>query len=542
MPKLPQPTAQGRPAIANLPDVSPQHFGARAFAEVEGFGQTLQRVGEHLQRQRDELDLIGKAGDYDIRLNALKSEILLDKNIEPPQRMGEFKKRADAFRQELNQDASPIVQRMLSVHAVKSLSRGLMEFQEADTKQRIDQQFVDTKYLSGQLAARAASASTPEEEQARRQELRDVWDRAEGSQLYPPEAVRVGRAHGLNQFWEQVAMQNPARIIGMVLGPADKLPGDMDPAMKSHYLNVAVNSLHTMQSLFGQKQSEADAAAKIAQTEKVNEFYSMALRGENVPPEWYEQNRPTLGSKFDEIAKAGLTLREKGGIGAEPAVVGAYEKSIFVDNNLDRARIFADTRLNRDQKRDLEAAISKRETELRTAAENPSYFANDAAYKNYEKQIRIQMGETSFLTIMKDADKAVLGQAIREFNSKVELESQTNKNWKAEVPAIAASVMADHWPRLSVGVRQPADWKGDAQSSLKQLSEQMMPGVKLSPEAQAALKTNPEYRRRATQILAYERFRKLRPVKEEAAKDGKTSQQSTIDQWIQRLQESVGGE
>jgi hypothetical protein len=302
-------------------------------------------------------------------------------------------------------------------------------------------------------------------------------------------------------------------------------------------MNLAINTLHTMDAEKRKEASDNDAIFKANQIVAKNEWYARTLKGEVVPQIWYEQNRVALGDQFDEVANAAIALNIKGGPGAGADHIGQWEKQILVDNKVGaaaREKIFSDPKLNRDQRVYLEAKVRTRETELESG-KDAKYFANDPRFKDYEVRVKQMLGDAPWLPILRPADQRVLAEAIVELRSRVETASLTSKDWQAQIPAIASQVMVNHQPRLSGAVSTPKDWQVDLDTSVKEVQKEFRASGSEASKTDAALLQNPEYRRRVTQLLIYDAYVKRFPARSVPSGTPNAGAKETKPQSLQEL-------
>lgn len=534
MPRLPQPTAQGRQGILSLPQPSARQFGAEAFDQLSEFGRTIQDVSAKIQRRQDELDLTEADNTYRVGLDALTQSIAKEPDLST--HSTRFTQEVTALQANtlkaypnLSRDAQQVLGSRFSTHNANAtidlahnvqkvgIGRALASYADMADRE------IGKAAISTNPAVAADALNTVDDHRERN--VRDGL-------MDAPHAQKDAEARQ-HQYWVTFAQHQPQTLLG--------LPGDgndvmaMDPSKRQEYRNLAINTLHAMDAEKREKASEDEAAFKANQIVAKNEFYARTLRGESIPVNWYEQNRVALGDKFDEVAKDALALNIKGGPGAGSNHIGQWEKRILVDNEVGaeaRRKIFADPKLSRDQRRDLEAVVKSRETELESG-KDAKYFANEPRFKDYEVRVKRLLGDAPWMPILKPADQRVLGEAIVELRSRVEAASLAGGAWQTQIPEIAAQVMVNHQPRLSGGVATPKDWQGDLDKSVAELQKEFR--GKGASKTDAALLQNPEYRRRATQLLTYEAYVKRFPARQVPSSTPSTGSKDAKPQAMQEL-------
>jgi len=270
-----------------LPQVSPDSFGASGFNELTKFGLAAQDALFKLQAQRDETEVIGKTNDYRVRLAQLPDEIVKDENVKPEDRMAQFKIRADAFRDTLNEDANPTVQRTLSNHAASLMAEDLIHMQTADITEQTQRARATGTILQDQLAEREAGQIASGQSEAalktrrERMELnaRDVERRIKN----PVEALAEDR-RAQNKTWESVAQKNPDYIMQL---QADVLksgttPAGMDPEHLPQYVSIAVSTMHASQAQETADLKRQGAQVKLAQDANARNLTADILEGKPI--------------------------------------------------------------------------------------------------------------------------------------------------------------------------------------------------------------------------------------------------------------------
>ncbi len=266
MPTIQTKTARGQSGVLNVPTVSPESFGSDAGRSASQFGQTVMAVDQKIQAQQDEVDLVGKAGDYNIRLSQLPAEIMADDTLDThDKRVAAYKSKADEFRTQLNEDASPAVQRSLSMHATQALSAGIVGMETESRTQQVQQLRVDIESLQDRLAGREAgqiAVGDVEGAGNTRLERQTLLARSVERGIHSPKDAATVHARVQNNTWEAVAQQNPDYILRLaddvMAGGAP--PAGMDGNQMHHYTNIAIGTISA-------KQSQVDHIRKLQEAE-----------------------------------------------------------------------------------------------------------------------------------------------------------------------------------------------------------------------------------------------------------------------------------
>ena len=128
MPQIPIPTAQRSPTVLQLPNVSPNSFGAQAGEQISQFGQALERTAFHLQAQQDELQLTAMAGQLDLAVDAAKQSALQHPVLAA--RPGIFEDGMNAARETIEKGTqSTAVQRALLAHQYRIVPQAVIQLQ-----------------------------------------------------------------------------------------------------------------------------------------------------------------------------------------------------------------------------------------------------------------------------------------------------------------------------------------------------------------------------------------------------------------------------
>ena len=190
MPRLPQPTAQGRPAQANMPYASPWHFGSQAFHDTTEFGSTLQRTGFALQQQQDEIETVRLASEYDVKLPQVIQEVMDDPQINremqnaPDERarmaiqQSELELRVGEMRKALTENSSPAVQQVLMKHQFQRFPQAVTHMQTETMKRRADANAAQLDAVMADKAVAIPQMADPESRAVALGEVRGLLERA----------------------------------------------------------------------------------------------------------------------------------------------------------------------------------------------------------------------------------------------------------------------------------------------------------------------------------------------------------------------------
>ena len=284
MPKLPQPTAEGRQAILSLPQPSAEQLGAGAARQLSEFGRELGDIGEKIQAQQDETALIQKTSAYNERLAEIPQEILDDPSIEPGQRYKQFIVKAKEHRRTLEAGASPAVVRALGNHEEQSLSRALIQFQHDSTAEQIQQARVGVHNTQGLLAQREAFAMANRDTAGvneARQLREDALARATTRGIFNPIEAQAMHEKMNNDKFELVAQQNPGLMIEMTDQVKAGKPSEqgMDPTKAVYYGNLAYNELHRRELILQADETRRAATQESQALQAKQDYYQRFTEG-----------------------------------------------------------------------------------------------------------------------------------------------------------------------------------------------------------------------------------------------------------------------
>lgn len=278
MPNVPYLNADVRGGTLQLPTPSPQSFGYQAGVGASELGGELIKIGHRVKQQEDDLALAGKAGDYNLRLAEIHNEVLNDPSLSTTDaKLKAFKERADAFRGELNQDASPEVQRALSKHAVEALSRGLIHLTGEEYARRIDQARADVNTQQQRMAQQeglAIAAGDSDGAMTQRTQRMELLERAQSHGTITAQERAAATKEGTHATWEMVAQRNPDFMLRLQAGvqAGEGYPAGMDPEKLQHYAQVAHWTIAGRDAEMRRLKAEAKEELEMAQDATQKQF------------------------------------------------------------------------------------------------------------------------------------------------------------------------------------------------------------------------------------------------------------------------------
>lgn len=298
MPRIDTYTARPVEGRVNVGPISPESFGSQLGESVSTFGQTLRTVSNHLQQQRDEIDLVDRAADFDQQMAKKYQDILNDDSLRGETVEETMTNRTNAlkrFAKEQNDtlgvtttrevsDAdgnisykeitppSGAVQRALQKHIIRRSSSHLIEMQSDALKAEANQQARDLEQTINQQVDLAVLQPWNEGEHLG--EMAVMLGRARGNKIIPPETVDKMAAAAHDRFWRQTASTTPARIMQIQAEylSQGKAPANMDQSKIMEYGNIAVGRLNAKD-----KQEQADI--KELQEKNQARLTAQAIRG-----------------------------------------------------------------------------------------------------------------------------------------------------------------------------------------------------------------------------------------------------------------------
>lgn len=265
MPRIRTYTAETGPGVQQAPQVSADSFGAQAFQGITQLGRSFSAVGQKIQQNQDQLDLIRLSGEYEVGLDQKKAEIASHPDLESHGQM--FQDASQTLHDDLvkaNPGVSSAVQTAFKGHAMKLSTTAQIDLAHQGREIAVERQVVD-------LHARAESlvdvqAMVPPGEAFGRDtshipgRVRNTVDHlltsfTKNGTLHPLKAEQLRESLN-HRYWEQRATEYPEQVMQVVA--SGKLGFDdfnMDQAKSQHYNALAVSVLHG-------RQAEADKAVR----------------------------------------------------------------------------------------------------------------------------------------------------------------------------------------------------------------------------------------------------------------------------------------
>lgn len=262
MPRLPQPTAQGRAAIADVPSASPWHFGAQAFGQITAFGEHIQKAADTIKARQDELDLTKADDAYRVRLDGITQAIAKEPDLTKHRELfdsGVAEAQKDILKAYPN--LSSAAQQVLEGTFSKRAASAAIETAHLTQKMGVTQVLTDYDTLANNRVSRAAMSTDPALAADALNEIDDHRNRNVATGMMDAAAAQKDAEARQDQYWKIVAQHRPGYVLA--------LPGDgddlmtMDPARRQEYRNLATNTLRA-QALANEQvvKQEQDANAR----------------------------------------------------------------------------------------------------------------------------------------------------------------------------------------------------------------------------------------------------------------------------------------
>lgn len=251
MPQIPMITAEGRGVTEGTPGVlrgrapGPQALGYQVGQGLTELGRSFTEVADKLQYQQDQLDVVGKAGDYNVRLAEARREIMLDGNLKTAdQRLLAYKKRMQEFGKELLADANPAVSRTLQRHMMESLSHGMIQLRSEDLTRQLNGLRADlskAQERSADVEGMALATGDQDGALRARTERLQLLESAKAFGTINDMEAMAEDDRATNRTWELVATRNPDYMLKLygnhLAGEAP--PAGMDTQKFGHYAGIA---------------------------------------------------------------------------------------------------------------------------------------------------------------------------------------------------------------------------------------------------------------------------------------------------------------
>lgn len=298
MPKLDIVTANGRAAVPSM-GVDARSFGGQLAEPLNEFGRQMEAVGDKLQRQRDDIEIVDRAAYFDQQLATKYQDILKDDSLrgetvqetvtnrmnalkrfsrEHDEGIGETQTQQvmgpdGSVQQKDVQPGSSAVQLALRKHIINQASNHAIQMQSDTLKQEANRQADDLETSMKQSVDLAALQ--PWNEHNHLGQMETMLARAKANKIIPEDAINKLRAGVYDRFWRQVAVQSPTRVLTiqseMLAGKQP--PANIDQAKVMEYGNIALGQLNAKQ-----KRDEADL--KEMQDKNHARATSQAIKGE----------------------------------------------------------------------------------------------------------------------------------------------------------------------------------------------------------------------------------------------------------------------
>lgn len=288
MPTLPQFTAQGQGTGLQLPAANAEALGGQAGRAMIGLGDTLHRVDQALQDQRDKLDLATLESDYALGLDTAYQEALKEPDVQK-QPMA-FAKQVDALSGTLmKRPLSPAVRTTFQAHRERVDTHAVIALRHEGRVLETERQVVETAQTAEQRMDQAAQYSQlgPDSNLA---DIRNLSGMAtslvhgleQNRHLTPLKAQAL--KEGLqDRYWSEFARQHPEEMLAMRAGgPTAERPIAMDWEKLPTYEQNATLVLHTRQAEAASLAKAQEATVKAMQQQNANELTADVLEGKDV--------------------------------------------------------------------------------------------------------------------------------------------------------------------------------------------------------------------------------------------------------------------
>jgi hypothetical protein len=299
MPRVPQPTAQGRPAEAGVPTASPWQFGAQAFGQLEAFGESIEKAAHAIKERQDELNLTRADDAYRVRMadvmqtvtnepDTMKHRDLFDKGVADAQQ--EVRQMYGG----LSAPAQQVLERVFS----RRTATAQIETAHLTQKMGVEQVLVDSDQLA---SARIERAATSDRETAAGliNEIDDHRNRNVAKGMMSPKEAAADAEKRQHDYWTIFAQSRPGEFLALPDDVSKTMPMRMDPTKRQHYANIAVNAIR-------QNTAANELAVKQRQDQTARELTADALEGKPVQNQIPDLLRSGALSKDDGTTIAAL--------------------------------------------------------------------------------------------------------------------------------------------------------------------------------------------------------------------------------------------
>lgn len=242
MPRLPQPTAQGRSAVADVPGASPWHFGAQAFGQIQEFGAHIEQAAETIKARQDELDLTKADDAYRVRLAAVHQAIATQPDLSKHREL--FDSGVESAQQDILKaypNLSSAARQVLEANFSKRSASAAIDAAHLTQKMGVTQVLTDYAMLRDSRVERAALSTNPEVAVRALNEIDAHRERNVATGMTDAAAALKDVSDTQDQYWKIVAQHRPGYLLGLQ-GNGDDLMR-MDPTRVQEYRNLATATL-----------------------------------------------------------------------------------------------------------------------------------------------------------------------------------------------------------------------------------------------------------------------------------------------------------
>ncbi len=298
MPRIAIPTAQTGPGTIGASAASPNSFGAQAFERIGEFGKALEITANHIQAQRDELDLTDVASKFDILIPQAQQAAIAHPNVQAetdPARRRDllsqtFEDLLTKGRESILQDKSfsTAVQTALESHQKRMLPSAIIQLQHNDMVQQVDENNAMIDRVGAQIALDAPKIIDPGERAMRINTFQMILERSVKSGLMTSHA-KEAKWNAFNQVvlenqMDYLRQTNPSLMFQQ---DRDGAFAKLDPMKRLKVLSDANSDqekLHTVQERNFKRVQDAheqDWSAQANQGRLSTFQLSEALAGKN---------------------------------------------------------------------------------------------------------------------------------------------------------------------------------------------------------------------------------------------------------------------
>ena len=242
MPRLPQPTAQGRSAVADVPGASPWHFGAQAFGQVTAFGEHIEQAAHAIKARQDELDLTKADDAYRVRMDAVTTAISKEPDLNKHREL--FDSGVESAQQDILKaypNLSSAAQQALEANFSKRSASAAIEAAHLTQKMGVTQVLTDYDTMANNRVNRAAMSADPAMAADALNEIDDHRNRNVATGMMDAASAQKDAEARQDQYWKIVAQHRPGYLLGLSKDGDNLMT--MDPTRVQEYRNIATNVL-----------------------------------------------------------------------------------------------------------------------------------------------------------------------------------------------------------------------------------------------------------------------------------------------------------